>query len=78
MYRDLNDYEILYLICESDDTFNILYEKYKPLIYKIVEGYSSAFKKYGYEKEDLMQVGYMVLYKTSYMYNLHLPYFLYL
>ena len=36
MYRDLNDYEILYMICErKDDNFDILYEKYKPLILKI-------------------------------------------
>ena len=35
MYREFNDYEILYLISENhDDIFDILYKKYYPLIKK--------------------------------------------
>ena len=46
MYRNLNDYEILYMICErEDENFNILYEKYKPLIVKIADSYVKSFKK---------------------------------
>ncbi len=70
MYNNMNDYEIIYMVCdEKDNNYNILYNKYKPLINKIAEKYKYAFKKFGYEKEDIMQIGYLVLYKTSYMYN---------
>ena len=48
-----------------------MYNKYKPLINKIAEKYKYNFKKFGYEKEDIMQIGYLVLYKTSYMYNVN-------
>ncbi len=68
MYKDYNDYEILYMIGESSD-FNILYQKYQPLIYKIVKDYKTVFKNYGYELDDLMQIGYMTLYKASYLYS---------
>ncbi len=70
MYRDLNDYELLYMVCENNDNdFNILLAKYKPLIYKIVKKYESMFKKYGYELDDLVQIGYITLYKSSMLYS---------
>ena len=70
MYRDFNDYEIIYMISENNsDTFQILCEKYKPLIYKIVSEYKEIFKKYGYDIDDLMQLGYISLYKSSSFYN---------
>ncbi len=70
MYRDLNDYELLYMVeDEKDSIFNILLEKYKPLIFKMVSPYVSLFKKFGYEIEDLMQVGYITLYKSSFLYH---------
>ena len=68
MYKDYNDYEILYMVGEQSD-FNILYKKYQPLIYKMVRKYQGMFKNYGYELDDLMQIGYMTLYKASYLYN---------
>ncbi len=68
MYKNFNDYEILYMISENND-FDILYKKYQPLIYKVVKGYIYLFKNYGYELDDLMQLGYITLYKTSYLYN---------
>ena len=72
MYNNMNDYEIIYMVCdEKDNNYNILYNKYKPLINKISEKYKYIFKKFGYEKEDIMQIGYLVLYKTSYMYNVN-------
>ncbi len=70
MYRNLNDYEILYMISENNnDDFNFLYDKYKPLIYSISKEYVKYFKKFGYELDDLMQIGYITLYKCSYLYN---------
>lgn len=68
----MNDYELLYMVCdEREDNFNILLEKYKPLIYKMVKEYAKFFKKFGYELEDLMQLGYITLYKTSRMYDVY-------
>ena len=69
MYQNMNDYELLYMISEKNDDFNILYLKYQPLIYKIVKNYQKLFKKFGYELDDLMQIGYLTLYKSSYLYD---------
>ena len=72
MYRNLNDYELLYMVCDSeDDSFSILMQKYQPLIYKISKEYSLIFKKFGYEISDLMQIGYMTLYKASSFYDVY-------
>ncbi len=68
MYKDFNDYEILYMVCDGDN-FNILYKKYQPLIYKTVKTYYRLFKEYGYEIDDLMQIGYITLYKSVNLYN---------
>ena len=70
MYREMNDYELLYMVCDNEDSdFDILLVKYRPLIYKIVKGYLGTYKKFGYELEDLMQIGYITLYKASRLYN---------
>ena len=72
MYRDMNDYEILYMVCDNEDvSFDILLEKYRPLIYKIVKEYTRFFKKFGYEIDDLMQLGYITLYKTACKYDIY-------
>ena len=66
----MNDYELLYMVSEHDEEiFNILVQKYKPLIYKIVKEYANFFKRFGYELEDLMQLGYITLYNVSHKYN---------
>ena len=54
---------------DNDNSFDILLQKYQPLIYKIVKDYVNFFKKFGYELDDLMQIGYITLYKSSYLYN---------
>ena len=70
MYRDLNDYEMLYMIGEnSDDVYKLLYCKYKPLIYKISKKYVLVFKKFGYELDDILQIGYLSLYRASCLYD---------
>lgn len=74
MYRNFNDYEIIYMISENNsDNFKILYEKYQPLIHKIVSEYKDTFKKYGYDIDDLMQLGYIALYKSSNYYSEYKP-----
>ena len=70
MYKEYNDYEILYMIGENDDdTFNLLYKKYYPLILKYSKKYQHSFKKFGYELEDIMQIGYISLYKAARKYK---------
>lgn len=65
MYRDLNDYEILYLVKENDEiNYEIIYEKYTPLVYKLACKYKKICLKFGYEINDIMQVGYMALFKA--------------
>ncbi len=71
MYRDLNDYELLYMVCEEEISFDILVNKYRPLIYKVVKEYTKFFKKFGYELDDLMQIGYITLYQTSRKYDIY-------
>ncbi len=66
----MNYYEILYMVCDGNNVdFNLLLNKYKPLIYKIVKDYVKLFKKFGYELDDLMQIGYITLYKSATLYN---------
>ena len=68
----MNDYELIYMVCDNnEDSFKILLDKYKPLIYKLVKEYTKFFKKFGYELEDLMQLGYITLYNTSKKYNIY-------
>jgi RNA polymerase sigma factor (sigma-70 family) len=67
----MNDYEILYMVCDNEESFSILLEKYKPLIYKIVKEYEKFFKRFGYELEDLMQLGYITLYKVAERYDIY-------
>ena len=61
MYKDIDDYEILYMINDGNDYYEIMLEKYKPLIITICEKYQGIFKKVGYEFEDLMQIANMAL-----------------
>lgn len=56
MYRELDDNEILYMIKENDDYYEILLEKYKPMIIGICKKYKKQGKEIGYELEDLIQV----------------------
>lgn len=57
-YRDYNDNEILSYIFDNEESIDILYEKYKPLINKIA---TNLYKKYckntGLELNDLIQEG---------------------
>lgn len=65
MYRDLNDYEVISLIKENDEiNYEIIYKKYKPLVYKLACKYKNICKKFGCEIDDLMQIGYMALFKA--------------
>ena len=55
-YKELNDYELLYTVRESDDGFNVLYDKYKPLLNKYANKWLSIARVYGYEFSDVYQI----------------------
>ena len=57
MYRELDDNELLYLVEEDQEYYDVLIEKYQPLIKKICKKYLYLGKKIGYELEDLIQIG---------------------
>lgn len=64
-YKDLNDYEIMYMVSENDDNaVDLLYEKYYPLICTMATKYISQAKKCGLEMDDLIQEGYIGLYNA--------------
>ena len=61
-YKDLNDYEVMYMIGEvSDDATNLLFNKYKPVIRKIAKEYYQYGKDLKLELEDFIQEGYLGL-----------------
>ena len=65
-YKDLNDYEIIYMVSENDeDATNLLIKKYRPIIVNIAKEYCKIGKKYGLELEDLIQEGYLGLLEAS-------------
>ena len=62
-YDDLNDYEIMYLVSENDESAKeLIVSKYKPIVYKIASKYLHLAKKSGLELDDLIQEGYVGLY----------------
>jgi RNA polymerase sporulation-specific sigma factor len=58
MYKDENDFELVYLIEESnEDALNIIYEKYKPIIDIKIKRYIRYASRLGLEYNDLFQEG---------------------
>ena len=63
IYKDLNDYEIMYMISENDeDATNLLFTKYKPIILKLAKDYYKYAKNCGLELDDFIQEGYYALF----------------
>lgn len=61
-YKDLNDYEVMYLVEENDENAReVLFDKYKPLILKLAYQYQKQAKLYGLEVDDLVQEAYFGL-----------------
>ncbi len=57
-YREINDYELYYLIKEKDEyACDIMYKKYKPLIDKYARQYYKKYKDFSIEYDDLFQEG---------------------
>lgn len=61
-YKNVNDYETLYLISENDeDSMNQLFKKYRPVIISIAKKYYSKMNYHCGELEDFIQEGYIGL-----------------
>ena len=58
-YKDINDYELIYEIRESnEDSYNILIKKYSTYVKKLADEYYKNNKSIKVEYEDLIQEGY--------------------
>ena len=56
----MNDYEVLYLISEDMDvSYDILYQKYLPIIKSLAKKYFRFASLHGGEYQDLIQEGYI-------------------
>lgn len=61
MYKNINDYEQLYLVKENDDDAKIkIFNKYKPIIVSIAKKYHD-YTNNRFDIEDLIQEGYIGL-----------------
>ena len=57
-YNKFNDNELVYMIHEDDETAtNLIVEKYKPLILKILKDYITEYNIIGIEISDMYQEG---------------------
>ena len=66
IFKNYNDYEILYLIKEGNEVaFSFMFKKYEPYIWKIAKNYYS----YNEKIEDLVQEGRIVLNTCIQAYN---------
>lgn len=68
-YRNLNDYEIMYMVEENEEAKDLLFDKYRPIVINIAKGYLLNGKKLGLELDDLVQEGYLGLYSAFKNYN---------
>ena len=69
-YKTINDYELLYMVRENDDNSqDILFEKYLPIIKSIAYEYYQKFKNYGYDYEDFVQEATIAFQKSVISYD---------
>ncbi len=55
-YKDINDYELLYMIKEnSDESIELLFQKYQPLIKKYIYKWWPTLQQFHLEKRDVEQ-----------------------
>ena len=69
-YKNYNDYELIYMVRENDDNSrNILYEKYYPIVCKFASDYYHRYSDYGYEYDDFYQEAMYAFDKAIVNYN---------
>lgn len=69
-YSDYNDYELIYLVRENDDnSYDVLFDKYMPIIRKISFEYFKKFDCFGYDLDDFIQEAYLLFHNAVKIYN---------
>ena len=69
-YKKYNDYELISMIRENDEnSYDLLFQKYSPIIRKIAFDYYHAYSSYGYDLDDFVQEGYVAFQKSLNKYN---------
>ena len=55
-YKNYNDYELIYDVKENDyNSYNILFNKYLPVLKSLTYKYYKNYKNYGYDYDDFFQ-----------------------
>ncbi len=70
-YKELNDYELVSRVNESEEITEILFEKYRPLITKIANKMYTQNSKNGLELNDLINEGMVAFSIAINTYNEH-------
>lgn len=69
-YKNINDYELIYLIEENnDEAWDILFNKYYLLLMKFTNNFYKRFRKYGICFDDLFQESCLAFNKTVKLFN---------
>jgi RNA polymerase sigma factor (sigma-70 family) len=64
-YRKYNDYELIYMVRENDEnSYDILMDKYLPIIKNISYHYYNCYSNYGYDLDDFLQEGYCAFFSA--------------
>lgn len=68
--KKYNDYELIYMVRENDDNSrNILYEKYLPILKRLASEFYHKFKNYGFDYDDFLQEAYISFEKAIIRYD---------
>lgn len=68
--KKYNDYELIYMVRENDDNSrNILYEKYLPILKKLASDFYHKFNNFGYDYDDFLQEAYIAFEKAIIKYD---------
>ena len=69
-YKKYNDDELIYMVKENyEDSANILFKKYYPIIHSLSYEYYSKYNGYSYELDDFYQEALSAFYKALHNYN---------
>ena len=69
-YKQYNDYELIYMVRENDESVNdLLLEKYTPIVRKLVSNYYEKFKNYGFDYDDFYQEAMIAFYRAVSTYD---------
>ena len=69
-YKNVNDYEVIYMINEKNDYYlDLMFKKYYPLINKTADKYIEKYSYLNVDINDLIEEGNIVLNKSINSYN---------